>query len=136
MSFISTAKLPMVKTQAKEVVEKNPQIEKPFAPISEKLTTQELQKLNAKVDVEGRLEDQVAEEWLRVHFKTWCDRCSVSGKQRVFGSGSSISALRLSASDTQVGVSECPISGKIILQAGTAALGKGRLAKCYWCETG
>ena len=65
----------------------------------------------------------------RVHFKTWCDRCSVSGKQRVFGSGSSISALRLSASDTQVGVSECPISGKIILQAGTACSGEREVSK-------
>ncbi len=49
---------------SKEVMEKNPQIAKLFAPISKKLTTQELQKLNAKVDVEGQLEDQVAEEWL------------------------------------------------------------------------
>jgi osmoprotectant transport system substrate-binding protein len=48
----------------KEVIEKNPQIAKLFAPISKKLTTEELQKLNAKVDVEGQLEDQVAEEWL------------------------------------------------------------------------
>ena len=49
----------------KEVIEKNPQITKLFAPISKKLTTEELQKLNAKVDVEGLLEDQVAEEWLK-----------------------------------------------------------------------
>jgi osmoprotectant transport system substrate-binding protein len=49
---------------SKEVIEKNPQIAKLFAPISEKLTTEELQKLNAKVDVQGQLEDQVAEEWL------------------------------------------------------------------------
>jgi osmoprotectant transport system substrate-binding protein len=49
---------------SKEVIEKNPQITKLFAPISEKLTTDELQKLNAKVDMEGQLEDQVAEEWL------------------------------------------------------------------------
>jgi osmoprotectant transport system substrate-binding protein len=49
---------------SKEVIEKNPQIAKLFAPISEKLTTDELQKLNAKVDMEGQLEDQVAEEWL------------------------------------------------------------------------
>ena len=49
---------------SKEVIEKNPQITKLFAPISEKLTTDELQKLNAKVDVDGQLEDQVAEEWL------------------------------------------------------------------------
>ena len=49
---------------SKEVIEKNPQITKLFAPISKKLTTDELQKLNAKVDVQGQLEDQVAEEWL------------------------------------------------------------------------
>jgi osmoprotectant transport system substrate-binding protein len=49
----------------KEVIEKNPQIAKLFAPISKKLTTEELQKLNAKVDVQGQLEDQVAEEWLK-----------------------------------------------------------------------
>jgi osmoprotectant transport system substrate-binding protein len=49
---------------SKEVIEKNPQIAKLFAPISEKLTTDELQKLNGKVDVQGQLEDQVAEEWL------------------------------------------------------------------------
>ena len=52
---------------------------------------------------------------LRVHFKPWCARYSVSGKRRVFGSGSFISALRLSASDTQVRVLECTIGGKIIL---------------------
>ncbi|CAN5857828.1 glycine betaine ABC transporter substrate-binding protein [soil metagenome] len=50
---------------SKEVIEENPQIAKLFAPISKKLTTQELQKLNAKVDVDGQLEDQVAEEWLK-----------------------------------------------------------------------
>jgi osmoprotectant transport system substrate-binding protein len=49
---------------SKEVIEKNPQLTKLFAPISKKLTTQTLQDLNAKVDVEGQLEDQVAEEWL------------------------------------------------------------------------
>ena len=47
-----------------DVMKKYPQIAKLFAPISKKLTTQTLQKLNAKVDVEGQLEDQVAEEWL------------------------------------------------------------------------
>ncbi|HET6661801.1 MAG TPA: glycine betaine ABC transporter substrate-binding protein [Rubrobacter sp.] len=49
---------------SKEVIEKNPQLTKLFAPISKKLTTEELLELNAKVDVEGQLEDQVAEEWL------------------------------------------------------------------------
>jgi osmoprotectant transport system substrate-binding protein len=47
-----------------DVMKEYPQIAKLFAPISEKLTTKELQELNAKVDVEGQLEDQVAEEWL------------------------------------------------------------------------
>jgi osmoprotectant transport system substrate-binding protein len=49
----------------KDVIEEYPQVAKLFAPISKKLTTEELQKLNAKVDVEGQLEDQVAEEWLQ-----------------------------------------------------------------------
>ncbi len=49
----------------KDVIEEYPQVVKLFAPISKKLTTEELQKLNAKVDVEGQLEDQVAEEWLQ-----------------------------------------------------------------------
>jgi osmoprotectant transport system substrate-binding protein len=48
----------------KDVIEEYPQITKLFAPISKKLTTDELQKLNAQVDVQGLLEDQVAEEWL------------------------------------------------------------------------
>jgi osmoprotectant transport system substrate-binding protein len=49
----------------KDVIEEYPQIAKLFAPISKKLPTEELQKLNAKVDVQGQLEDQVAEEWLQ-----------------------------------------------------------------------
>jgi osmoprotectant transport system substrate-binding protein len=47
-----------------DVMKEYPQIAKLFAPISKKLTTKTLQELNAKVDVEGQLEDQVAEEWL------------------------------------------------------------------------
>jgi osmoprotectant transport system substrate-binding protein len=47
-----------------DAMKEYPQVAKLFAPISKKLTTQTLQKLNAKVDVEGQLEDQVAEEWL------------------------------------------------------------------------
>jgi osmoprotectant transport system substrate-binding protein len=42
----------------------DPKIEKLFAPISEKLDTQTLQKLNAQVDVEGQLPEEVAEQWL------------------------------------------------------------------------
>jgi osmoprotectant transport system substrate-binding protein len=49
----------------KKLMDEYPQIKKIFAPISKKLTTEELSKLNAKVDVQGQLEDQVAEEWLK-----------------------------------------------------------------------
>jgi osmoprotectant transport system substrate-binding protein len=48
-----------------KLMDEYPQIKKIFAPISKKLTTEELQKLNSKVDVQGQLEDQVAEEWLK-----------------------------------------------------------------------
>jgi len=48
----------------KDVMKEYPQIKEVFTPISEKLTTETLRKLNAKVDVEGQLEDQVAEDWL------------------------------------------------------------------------
>jgi osmoprotectant transport system substrate-binding protein len=48
-----------VRTQAMD-----PKIAKLFAPISEKLTTETLQKLNAQVDVEGQLPEEVAEQWL------------------------------------------------------------------------
>jgi osmoprotectant transport system substrate-binding protein len=48
-----------------DVMKEYPQIAKLFAPIAKKLDTKTLQELNAKVDVEGQLEDQVAEEWLR-----------------------------------------------------------------------
>jgi osmoprotectant transport system substrate-binding protein len=41
-----------------------PQIAKLFAPISEKLDTRTLQQLNAAVDVEGQLPEEVAEQWL------------------------------------------------------------------------
>jgi osmoprotectant transport system substrate-binding protein len=48
----------------KQVYEDYPQIKKIFAPISEKLTTDQLTKLNAQVDIEGRLPEDVAEQWL------------------------------------------------------------------------
>jgi osmoprotectant transport system substrate-binding protein len=41
-----------------------PQIEKIFAPISKKLTTEELQKLNTQVDIDGQLPEDVAQKWL------------------------------------------------------------------------
>ena len=54
-----------------ETSEENPQVEKLFAPIPKRLTTKELQELNAKVDVEGQLEDQVAEGWLSENRVIW-----------------------------------------------------------------
>jgi osmoprotectant transport system substrate-binding protein len=48
----------------KQVVKQYPEIEKIFAPISKKLTTETLQKLNTQVDVEGRLPEDVAQQWL------------------------------------------------------------------------
>jgi osmoprotectant transport system substrate-binding protein len=49
---------------SKQVYEDHPQIEKIFAPVSEKLTTETLLNLNAQVDVQGRLPEDVAEKWL------------------------------------------------------------------------
>ncbi len=48
----------------REVMEQYPGIEEVFAPISEALTTEELQELNRRVDVDGELPDSVAEDWL------------------------------------------------------------------------
>ena len=48
----------------KKVLEEYPQIEKVFAPISKKLTTEELQKLNTQVDIDGQLPEDVAQKWL------------------------------------------------------------------------
>jgi osmoprotectant transport system substrate-binding protein len=51
-------------TVNKQVYEDYPQIEKIFAPVSEKLTTETLTNLNAQVDIKGRLPEDVAEKWL------------------------------------------------------------------------
>jgi osmoprotectant transport system substrate-binding protein len=48
----------------KQVYEEYPEIEKIFAPVSKKLTTETLLNLNAQVDVEGQLPEDVAEQWL------------------------------------------------------------------------
>ncbi len=42
----------------------DPKIAELFAPISKKLTTETLQKLNTQVDIEGQLPEDVAEQWL------------------------------------------------------------------------
>jgi osmoprotectant transport system substrate-binding protein len=47
-----------------DTMKEYPQIAKLFAPISKKLSTDTLQKLNAQVDVEGQLPEDVAERWL------------------------------------------------------------------------
>ncbi|CAN5322156.1 glycine betaine ABC transporter substrate-binding protein [soil metagenome] len=51
-------------TMNKSVYDENPELEDLFTPIAEKLTTEELQALNAQVDVDGLPEEQVAQKWL------------------------------------------------------------------------
>ena len=48
-----------------DVLKKNPKIEQVFRPIAQKLDNATLQSLNAKVDVEGSTEDEVAQQWLQ-----------------------------------------------------------------------
>jgi osmoprotectant transport system substrate-binding protein len=47
-----------------DVYKKYPELEKIFDPVAKALTTEELQKLNAQVDVQGLPADQVAKQWL------------------------------------------------------------------------
>jgi len=51
-------------TMNNSVYEENPAVEDLFTPIAEKLTTEELQALNAQVDVDGLPVEQVAQKWL------------------------------------------------------------------------
>ena len=51
-------------TMAEDVFKQNPQLEGIFTPIAEKLTTEELQQMNAQVDVDGLPAEQVAQQWL------------------------------------------------------------------------
>ncbi len=48
-----------------DVYTKYPQLEDLFNPVAEALTTEELQKLNAQVDVDGLPVEQVAQKWLQ-----------------------------------------------------------------------
>jgi osmoprotectant transport system substrate-binding protein len=48
-----------------DLLREYPQIEEVMKPIAEKLTTEEMQVLNARVDIEGVLPDKVARDWLR-----------------------------------------------------------------------
>lgn len=47
-----------------QVLEKNPQIQNVMDPVSKFLTTPELQKLNAQIDVDGKTAQEVASKWL------------------------------------------------------------------------
>ncbi|MDQ6739404.1 MAG: glycine betaine ABC transporter substrate-binding protein [Actinomycetota bacterium] len=46
------------------VLDKNPQVQTVMDPVSKLLTTTELQKLNAQVDVDGKTAEEVASAWL------------------------------------------------------------------------
>lgn len=48
-----------------DVLDEHPQIESLMKPIAAKLTTSQMQTLNAEVDIEGRLPDKVAKDWLK-----------------------------------------------------------------------
>ncbi len=51
-------------TVRNDVFDEHPELEEIFSPVAEKLTTEELQKLNAQVDVDGLPVEQVAQKWL------------------------------------------------------------------------
>ncbi len=52
-------------TMRQEVFQENEQLTDLFAPVTKKLTTETLQKLNASIDVDGEDPADVAEEWLQ-----------------------------------------------------------------------
>ncbi|AWK08539.1 glycine/betaine ABC transporter substrate-binding protein [Streptomyces spongiicola] len=51
-------------TLKQETLEKHPELKDIFAPLAEKLTTDEMQKLNALADVEGEDPEDIAHDWL------------------------------------------------------------------------
>lgn len=51
-------------TVRQEVLDANPQLAEVFNPIAEKLTSDVMRSLNEKVDVDGELPDDVAQQWL------------------------------------------------------------------------
>lgn len=51
----------------KDALEKYPELEEVFQPLSKHLTTAEMQKLNAQVDLENKDEEKVAREWLKAN---------------------------------------------------------------------
>jgi osmoprotectant transport system substrate-binding protein len=51
----------------KDALEKYPELKEIFRPLSKKLTTDEMQKLNAQVDLENRDEEKTARDWLEAN---------------------------------------------------------------------
>lgn len=51
-------------TLKQQTLEQHPEIAKILAPLSERLDTETMQQLNAKVDVQGLDAEDVAEQWL------------------------------------------------------------------------
>ncbi|MFO7876303.1 MAG: glycine betaine ABC transporter substrate-binding protein [Desulfovermiculus sp.] len=51
----------------KDALEKYPELKEIFQPLSEKLTTEEMQKLNAQVDLEDQDEEKTARGWLEAN---------------------------------------------------------------------
>lgn len=51
-------------TMRQEIFNNNPDIAELFRPLTQSLTTEKMRQLNAKVDVEGQLPEQVAEDYL------------------------------------------------------------------------
>ncbi len=50
-----------------DALEKYPELKEVFQPLSKHLTTTEMQKLNAEVDLENKDEEKVAREWLKAN---------------------------------------------------------------------
>jgi osmoprotectant transport system substrate-binding protein len=50
-----------------DVLEKYPELKEIFLPLSQKLTTEEMQKLNAQVDLENKDEEKAARDWLEAN---------------------------------------------------------------------
>jgi len=51
-------------TIREELLREHPRIEEVMEPIAKRLTTEQMQILNAKVDIDGKLPDKVARDWL------------------------------------------------------------------------
>lgn len=50
-----------------DALEKYPELKDVFQPLAEKLTTEEMQKLNAQVDLENKDEEKAARQWLQAN---------------------------------------------------------------------